>query len=79
MNQGRYYHASCGFNTGQVYVFCGISTSNQAYSSTIERLNVEQCLLGKEVEWEDINLQTKDGLPLQISARQGLGATQYDD
>ena len=54
MINGRHYHASCEFNNEWAYVFAGISNVSKRYISSIERLNVKQCLNNLNTNWAEV-------------------------
>ena len=54
MIHGRHYHASCEFNNEYAYVFAGISNISKRYVSSIECLNVKQCLNNFVTSWVEI-------------------------
>ena len=78
MINGRHYHASCEFNNEWAYVFAGISNVTKRYISSIERLNVKQCLNNLNALWEEIEVRNEYNAVAPIHARQGLGAAQQD-
>lgn len=78
MINGRHYHASCEFNSEWVYVFAGISNVTKRYISSIERLNVKQCLNNLNTLWSEFVVKNELKAPVPIHARQGLGAAQLD-
>lgn len=78
MIHGRHYHASCEFNNEWTYVFAGISNVTKRYISSIERLNVRQCLNNLNTLWAEFVVRNELNAPSPISARQGLGAAQLN-
>ena len=63
MNQGRHYHASCEFNNEFAYVFAGISNVSKRYISSIERLNVKQCLNNLNTLWAEVVVKNEFNAP----------------
>lgn len=74
LNQGRYYHSSCGFNDQWVYVFCGISISSKKYFNSIERLDTKA--VGSNKVWQEMQL-TNDSP--NFTVRQGCGSSQINN
>ena len=60
-----------------VYVFCGISNQTKRYSNSIERLEISLCLRNMTRQWTEIQLRDPKGNPFMMTARQGLGASQF--
>lgn len=79
LNAGRHYHASCAFNGDWLYVFCGISNMSRKYLNSIERVNFGQVISGMAVKWSVIQPLSGQGLVTNITARQGLGASQLNE
>ena len=77
MINGRHYHASCEFNSEWVYVVAGISNMTKRYISSIERLNVQQCLNNLNSLWQEVEVRNEFNALSPIQARQGLGAAQF--
>ena len=66
MINGRHYHASCEFNSEWVYVFAGISNVTKRYISSIERLNVKQCLNNLNTLWSEFVVKNELKAPSPI-------------
>ena len=65
LNEGRYYHASCEFNSNTVYVFCGISIERKnLHLHSIEKLELLPYFQGqKKINWQTIeHIPTPDYL-----------------
>ena len=78
MLNGRHYHASCEFNNEWAYVFAGISNVSKRYISSIERINVKQCLNNLNTNWVEVDVRNELGIVQPIQPRQGLGAAQFN-
>ena len=63
MINGRHYHASCEFNNEFAYVFAGISNISKRYISSIERLNVKNCLNNLNTLWAEIIVKNDQNAP----------------
>jgi len=56
MKSPRHYHSSCAFNSGQIFVFCGINNPTKKYMNTIEMLDISMFQHGIVTQWQPFEI-----------------------